>query len=346
MSSKSDFIQFYNQGKNILGAGMVVRTGLGWDPTRQDVPGFASWSDRVLEPALARGVTVLPGIRTLNLDSGGEPYRMPTDAQWTHGLRQIVRMYGPNGVYAKGGSYVINGRTVKVAAHPGFRGLTDYELWNEPNPKGNLNGAMTPARITHLLRIGSAAMRDEARKMGFAINIIGPAIGGIDVAYLEQLWKADNNLFNYIDTLSIHAYMRLPPSKCSPDSLSRLRCVKTFVRIRQFMDSHGGSHVRIGTTEGGFSGDRDSCRGPQVLSESEQRTYSVAVLKFIRARPQLKFDFWITFTVVDGNAKYRYACDSTKYDIAYWEQKLGVYRSDLTLKPWGARYRQLVNEWR
>jgi hypothetical protein len=344
IQSAPEFIQFFNVTKQVLGPGAIVRTGLGWDPTNQNVPGFADWSATVLEPALARDIIILPGIRTLNLDSGG--YRMPTDTQWTNGLRQIVKMYGPNGIYQKGGSYIINGRTVNVAAHPGFNGLVDYELWNEPNTQGNLGGAMTPARITQLLKVGSAAMREEAAKLGFKINVIGPAIGGIDLDYLTKLWNADNNLFNYIDTLTIHAYMRLPPSKCDSSGPTRLRCVETFEKIRNFIDSKGGTHVHLGTTEGGSAGDRGTCTGPQVLSEEKQRDHSVENLLWLRGRPWLKMDFWITSNPIDGTRKYGYACDSGIYDIPYWEDKLGVLRSDLSWKPWGLKLRDLVAVWR
>jgi hypothetical protein len=338
------FIQFFNTTKQVLGIGAIVRTGLGWDPTRQTAPGFPTWSAEVLEPALARGITILPGIRTLNVTQGG--YRMPTDAQWENGLRWIVRMYGPNGIYQKGGSYIMDGRTVQVDPHPSFKGLTDYELWNEPNTQGNLNGAMTPARMVHLLKIGAAAMRAEAARLGFKINVIGPAIGGINIDYLMQLWMTDNNLFSYIDTLSVHAYTRFSPSQCDAFGSKKYRCIASFGEMRKFMDSHGGGHVHIGTTEGGVAGDRGGCTGPQVKSEEEQRDYMVANLEWLRARPYLDFDFWITPKPVDGTRRYGYACNSGEFDIPYWEAKLGVIRPDMTLKPWGARYRDLVNAWK
>ena len=344
IQAEQDYLKFFDVTKQVLGTGAIVRTGLGWDPTQQDVPGFAAWSEKVLEPARARGITILPGVRTLNLSSGG--YRMPTDAQWAHALRQIVRMYGPNGVYQKGGSYLVNGRAVAVAPHPDFAGLTDFELWNEPNTQGNLNGTMTPARITQLLKAGSAAMREEAARLGFTINVIGPAIGGIDLDYLTKLWNADNNLFNYIDTLTIHAYMRLPPSKCDSVGPTRLRCVETFEKIRNFIDSKGGTDVHLGTTEGGSAGDRGTCTGPQVLSEEKQRDHSVENLLWIRGRPWLKLDFWITSNPIDGTKTYSYACDSGKYDIPYWEDKLGVLRPDLSWKPWGLKLRDLVAVWK
>jgi hypothetical protein len=301
------------------------------------------WNESALEPALTRGIRLLPGIRTLNLNAGG--YRMPTDTQWTTGLRHIVRMYGPNGIYKKGGSYNFDGRIVTIAPHSTFAGLTDYELWNEPNTMGNLDGAMTPGRMVHLLKIGSGAMRAEAARLGFKINVIGPAIGGINLPYLQQLWMADNNLFNYIDTLSIHAYTRYSPALCDAFGPKKNRCVLTFAEIRKFMDSHGGARVHLGTTEGGVAGDQGSCTGPQVLSEENQRDYMEENLVWLRSKPELHFDFWITPPPVDKIKTYSYACDSGKFDIPYWATKLGVMRPNMTMKPWGVRYKELYNLW-
>jgi hypothetical protein len=338
-----EYNRFYDQALRALGVGAVVRTGLGWDPTLTSAPGFAQWSMEALEPALARGIRVLPGIRTLNLITG--KYRMPTDTQWATGLREIVRMYGPNGIFQKGGSFEFKGRTLTVEPHPDFPGLTDYELWNEPNTIGNLKGAMTPARMTQLLKIGSEVMRDQASKMGFRINIVGPAIGGISLAYLQELWMADNNLFSYIDTLSIHAYTRYTPDQCTAFGPKRNRCILSFAELRNFMNSHGGAHVHLGTTEGGTAGDQGTCTGPQVLSEENQRDYMEANLTWLRSKPELHFDFWITPPPVDKLKSYSYACDSGKFDIQYWETKLGVMRPDMTMKPWGVRYKELYDLW-
>jgi hypothetical protein len=335
--------RYYDITRSVLGTGAIIRTGLTWEPSKEDVPGFEKWSSTMLQPALARGLTVLPGIRTRG-NLGG--YSMPTDAQWAHGLRQIVRMYGPGGVYARGGTYVKNGRTIRVAAHPGFKGLRDYELWNEPNSNGNLNGNMTPAMAARLLRVGSQAMRDEARRLGFNINIIGPAIGGLDLEYLSNLWQADNQLFRHIDTISFHNYMRLPPWDCNPQGASKRRCVKTLLLIRNFMDTHGGAHVHLGTTEGGYSGDTGNCRGPQVLTEQQQADYTEAALRWYREHPGLDLDFWITYHAIDQTVNYSFPCNSGRFDEHYRKGKLGVVRADLSIKPVGVRFRALLDAWR
>ena len=337
----AEYLSFYATTTQILGSGAVVRTGLGWDPTNQNVPGFAEWSDKILEPALARGIVILPGIRTLDLNRGG--YRMPTDAQWAEGLRAIVRMYGPNGLYKTGGTYNFRGKMTYVAPHPSFQGLKDFELWNEPNTQGDLGGAMTPLRVTQLLKIGSTVMREEAARLGFKVNVIGPAIGGINLDYLKKLKAADANLFKYIDTLSVHAYTRFAASQCNQ---GHDRCVKTFEDVRRYMDANGGAHVHMATTEGGVAGDRGTCIGPQVRTEEQQRDFMVDNLNWIRARPWLKVDFWITPKPVDTPGKYSYPCDSKRLDIPYWESKLGVLRPDMSLKPWAIKYRELVGFWK
>jgi hypothetical protein len=336
-------IQFVNLMRSVLGDGAIMRTGLVWDPTTSPGPNFNRWSADVLETARAGGVTVLPVITTNYTASG---YRMPTDAQWVLGLRGIVRMYGPNGIYKNGGSYVFNGKTIAVAPHPDFKGLYDYELWNEPNARGNLDGAMTPERVVQLVKLGSAAMREEAAKQGFDINILGPAIGSIDMAYLDSLWQIDNAYFSYINTQPFHTYFRFAPTECDPTKPSKARCVKTFDLVRSYLDSHGGSAVHLASTEAGTAGDRGLCLGPQVRSEQEQSTVNTANLLWLRGRPYLKFDFWISSFQVDTTLKYSYACDSKIYDIPYWESKLGLYRADLSMKPWATQWRDLVASWR
>ena len=341
---EEDIIRFYNLTKLVLGSKAIVRNGLVWDPTTQNNPDFARWSAKQLELARERDIIVLPVITTNNFSAGG--YRMPTDAQWTYGLRQIVRMYGPGGVYQKGGTYVYSGRTVTVAPHPSFAGLTDIQIWNEPNAEGNLSGAMTPARIVQLTKIGSAAMREEANKLGFKLNVIGPPIALIDLDYLGKLLAVDSNYLSYADTQTFHAYSRFSPSQCDAFGSSRKNCIKTFEEVRKYLNAHGGTNVHLGVTEAGTAGDRGTCTGPQVRSEELSATINAENLLWLRARPYLKMDFWISTFLIDSTKKYSYACDSGIYDIPYWESKLGLFRADLSMKPWGAKYRDLLNFWR
>jgi hypothetical protein len=338
ISTAAEWIKQAENLKRVVPYGGITRTGLSWYPNRTTTPDFITWGNEVLMPHVSRGLTVLPGIKTL----GGNPYLYPTDAQWTEGLRWIVRMYAPNGIWQKGGYYMVNGNRRNITAHPTFTGLTDFELWNEPNSKGNLGGKMTPAMIVHLLKIGSAAMREEAAKLGTTINIVGPAIGEINLDYLKAMHTADKNLFSYIDTVTFHDYMRENPDTCKAGST---RCVKTYALIRQFLDANGGAHVHIGTTEGGFAGSLDACRPPNVLTEALQSSYSEKVINWLRANPQLDFDFRVTYKLQDGSVKFVGTCGKT-WDPDYWISKLGVIRSDNTLKAWGSRLNQLNILWK
>jgi hypothetical protein len=252
-------------------------------------------------------------------------------------------MYGPGGVFARGGTYTRNGRQISVAPHPGFAGLTDFELWNEPDSNGSINGFMTPPRVAHLIKLGSIAMRQEAARLGFRINIIGPGYGGIEVSDLAGLWQADNTIFQYLDTYSVHAYSRLNVETCRT---TQARCIKNFQQLRDFLDSHGGSRVHLAATEGTYSGTTGTCLGPQVLTEQQQASYAEAALRWLHDRPQLDLDFWISYAPVDEPGSYNYNCDSGIYDNCFYKKKLGVVRPDLTLKPWGARLQYLVNRWR
>lgn len=322
-NSAADFNAFYTSVKSVVGAGAVVRTGLAWDPASQDHPNFDVWSTDTLAPAIAKGVRVLPNIHCP---------RLPTDPQWTNGLRAIVRMYGPGGTYA--------------STHAGFAGLTDFELWNEPNMMGDLGGTMTAAKADHLIKIGAAAIRAEASSMNFRPNVIGFAVGGIDVDYVTQLWKADHTIFASIDTLTVHAYSSSPVATCSTTGPARTHCIQSIQTVRDFLDGHGGSAVHLGTTEGGYAGSSDACRPPNVFTEQVQSQYSADAIRWLRARPALKIDFWMTYHAVDATARYSYACGSGQYDATYWKARLGVVHPDGTLKLWGTEFRDLINGWR
>jgi hypothetical protein len=333
--------RYYDVVKRVTGTGGIIRTGLTWDPTRHNVPDFRSWTATKLQPALAKGLVILPRIST----NGPGGFRIPTDAQWILGLRQIVRVLGPGGIYAKGGTYTRNGYTVSIPAHPGFAGLTDFELWNEPDSRGSVGGTMTPLRTAQLLKAGAIAMRDEASKLGFQINIIGPGFDGVEVADIDKLWRADNTIFKYIDTLTVHAYSRVSVLSCTP-AYAIVRCIRNFELVRAFLDSHGGAHVHLGTTEGGYAGATGTCNGPQVLSEQLQAQYTEEAFKWLRGRPGLDIDFWITYHAIDGTGKYSYGCDSGIYDLDFWEHRLGVVRADLSMKPMGYRMNSLISSWR
>lgn len=340
-NTKAEYEKYFNITRTIFGTGGLFRTGLGWDPTRQTVPGFDQWAYEILQPATDRGVTVVPSVRTINLGSG--ELRIPTDAQWAHGLREVVRVLGPNGVYQKGGTYVINGRTVRVAPHPNFKGITDFEIWNEPESKGDAHGQMTAAKMAKLLKIAASVMRDQASKQGFTVNIMGPGISGFHTDYLRQMKSADPAVFSYMTALTIHAYTRNGASQCKA---GELRCVKSLDMVRTYLNTNGGAHLHLGVTEAGVAGDRGTCLGPQVRTEEQQRDFSTDNFNWMRARPYLKMDFWITTFPYDRVAKYKYACSSQQYDPQYWESKLGVVRADGSMKPWGVKWKQLAAQWR
>jgi hypothetical protein len=339
MDTLAEVTTNYDIAQQIIGADAIIRTGLQWDPVLFNVPDFETWNTLKLVPALARNLRIMPRVSTMS--PGG--YRIPTDTQWTEGLRSIIRMYGPNGNYQKGGTYVRNGRSITVDAHPDFGGMTDFELWNEPDSQGNVGGTMTPAIMARLIRTGSTALRQEALKMGFEVNVIGPGYDGMEVADIDGLWKADNTIFQYLHTLSIHGYSRLTVSKCKP---TVGRCIKALDLIRNYLDTHGGAHLHLASTEGSYSGTQGTCLGPQVLSEETQAAYTEEALRWVRDRPYLKIDFWLTFHPVDDVGSYGFNCDSGIYDNDFYKRKLGVVRLDLTIKHYGATMKYLADLWR
>jgi hypothetical protein len=226
----TDMRHYLDAIAKVTGPGGIVRAPLHWDPFQSSGPSWTKY-DAFLNEVRARDLVWLPEV---HISHDGH-YVMPTQApggwaDWQADIRAAVARYGPGGAYADG--------------HPGFGGITRWEIWNEPNtPTGNAtpnhDGSvdMNPDTAAEILRTGSQAVRGQAAADGWTPEIAGPAIGAIDIAYITRLKAADPAFFSYLDTLTVHVYMSKDPNTCP---IGEVRCIRTLGSLRSWMNANGG----------------------------------------------------------------------------------------------------------
>lgn len=323
----SDMALYLNAIREVTGPGGIVRAPLHWDPYQTSGPSWTKY-DAFISALQSRGLVWLPEIH----ESHNNHYVIPGTSpggwtDWENGIRAIVDHYGPGGTYAQ--------------AHPGFAGMTRFEMWNEPNtPTGNANPTcpscvMAPATAVTILRTGSAAMRSEAAAKHWTPTVVGGVIGSIDMPYIEAEKKADPSLFSYMNTFSVHVYMHDDPDTCPTTDP---RCIRTLGVLRNFMNANGGANVHIGISEGGYSGSNDANRPTyKVVSLAQQASMGKAAIDWIRANPQLMVDFFTPYNPIDKGSKFT---GGNLYN--YWYDHLGAVYTNLAMKPWGVTYRNLI----
>ena len=321
---------------NLVGSGGYIRAPLHWDPTQHPVPDFTRF-DAFLTQAWSRGLMWLPNLVTNVGSTPRTPQSMAGGlAAWQAGVSAIVAHYGPGGAYAQ--------------AHPGFPGITAYEIWNEPNTAtGNANPGcstcqMNPATIDQILQTGSSAIRQQAAQMGFTPEVMGPALGAIDIDYLNSMYAADPSFLSYLDTLSVHLYMNSNPATCTTTVWpTASHCVLTLTTLRAWINGHtpsGSTAPAIAITEGGYSGSGDSCRPANVMSYTDQQNFLTTAFDWIRAHQELGVTLISPFQVID-NQTQTYTC-GTGYAPPYYIESLGAATPTGVLRPGGTAYQALV----
>jgi hypothetical protein len=322
--------------RSVLGANGFLRSPVHWNALARSEPIWSKY-DEYLDRVRAHGLRWIPVI----FESTGDhsfvtPQATPFGlAGWSAAVRDMVARYGPGGSYA--------------AAHPGFPGITTFEVWNEPNTStGNADPAcpsctMRPAVADAIMQTASAAIRSQAAAMHFRPEVIGFGIGSVDLAYLPRLVAADPHVMSAMDALSIHLYMRQAPATC-PTGAGRLAvyCVRSLGPLRQWLDSvsPAGHAPAIAITEGGYAGSNAACRPPNVVSEADQAAWGAQAVAWIQAHPWLRVSLYSPFQPLDAGPA---APDcSTRWNPAFFKQSLGAVRADGTLKPWGLDYRAIA----
>src|SRR5919197_2012178 len=144
----TDMRMYLDAIQKVTGPGGIVRATVHWDPFQTSGPNWSRY-DTFLDEVRARGLRWLPEIHI----SHSSAYVLPSNAPggwatWQANVKAIADRYGPNGAYAQ--------------AHPGFAGITRYEIWNEPNtgtgnatPTHDSSVDMDPAIAAKIEQTGS-----------------------------------------------------------------------------------------------------------------------------------------------------------------------------------------------
>ena len=320
---------------SVVGPGGIVRAPAHWDPSVSGPP-FGKY-DAFVARLTERGMLWMPEI---HLSHHGH-YVLPGDSPggydaWQAGIRAFVNRYQPGGAYAQD--------------HPGFPGITMYEIWNEPNTiTGNTTpehrpGDIDPATIDAVVEAGATAVRQAASDdvgPDFQPAIAGFAIGTIDVPYIQRLIAASSSVWSQLDMLTVHVYQSQPASSCDP---ANPHCIRGLVALRALLDQNDATrHLQLGITEGGYSGSDDSVHPPNVVSEQDQADWGLESIQWILANPQLRVGLYTPFQALDlGNRGY--LGNGHTYDYPYWYEHLGAVKANGAMKPWGRVYRDFIEE--
>jgi hypothetical protein len=322
--------------RSLVGAGGYVRSPIHWNDLVRRYPDWAKY-DAYARRVTAAGLQWLPVIFT---STGNHSFVTPQAtrfgmAGWSKAVRAIVARYGPGGTYAR--------------THPGFSGVTAYELWNEPNTStGNASPAcptcvMAPATADAIVDTGARAVRAQAARMRFRPMVIGFGLGAIDLPYLRRLVQADPHILSALTALSVHLYMTQPPATCpDDDSAAATHCIRSLARLRHYLDtaSPPGHSPDIAITEGGYAGSNSGCRPSNVVSDSLQAQYGTQAIQWMLHRPSLRVRLYSPFQPIDNGTEP--ASCGARWDADAFKASLGAVLSNGALKPWGRAYRALV----
>jgi hypothetical protein len=161
-----------------------------------------------------------------------------------HKMRALFILDYSNKLYDEGNSpYTREGRrafaqwAAAAARHFRNRGIL-WEIYNEPNI-----GFWTPHPSVANYSLLALECAKAIREAAPGENIIGSAVSGIDLSFLEQCFKA--GLLEYWSAVSVHAYRQNNPETVAED----------YRRLRRLIDAYtpAGRHVQIISGEWGYS---------------------------------------------------------------------------------------------
>ncbi len=200
-----------------------------------------------------------------------------------------------------------------------------YEVWNEPNTttgngKSGASGDMAYADLQDIVEAATDAIRDAAANLGIDTPyILGPALGSIDVAYLEGWidWAEANgrrNPLTLYDSQPAHVYAVDDPAL--PGGLAYPRRIRTFSDLRALIDARytgTGDSPDMSMTEwsyacdsrpGGnkFNGETE----PIIWEEPEDGAanaydYTVGLLDQISLHPEWRLTYRPAYHPIDHN---------------------------------------------
>jgi hypothetical protein len=297
-----------------------VRANVNWryiEPREGQIDqGLLAEYDYAVSKARAAGIKVLMliGGNDVPYWASGDPDKY-SDSQGQHWDKR----YPPGRMadYASLVSFTVE--------HFGPMGVSDYEIWNEPNLDAFWSPKPNASRYTDMLRAAYPA----AKAADPTANVILGGLSKNDFVFLEQVYAAGGG--DYFDGVAVHPYAFKeapsthwygrddwgPMQKGDPDRVS-WNCFPGIKEVRASMVANGDSEKKIWATEFGWSVTSQT----DGVSPAKQAEYLTEAFEYVEKFGWMKAMFWYT------------ARDNPFYNGAdYWEARTGLFTTDFQLRP-------------
>ncbi len=297
-----------------------VRANVNWryaEPSQGQIDqGLLAEYDYAVSKARAAGINVLMMIGGNDVPywASGDPNKY-TDSSGQHWDKR----YPPGNMahYADLVSFTV--------AHFSPMGVSDYEIWNEPNLDAFWSPRPNASRYVDMLRAAYPA----AKAASPDANVILGGLSKNDFVFLEQVYAAGGG--DYFDAVAVHPYAFKeapsttwdgrddwgPMQKGDPDRIS-WNCFPGVKEVRASMVANGDSEKKIWATEFGWSVTSQT----DGVSPAKQAEYLTAAFEYVEKFAWMKAMFWYT------------ARDNPFYNGAdQWEARTGLFTTDFQLRP-------------
>ena len=301
----------------LRGAGVRwVRANINWAGLEKDGKGqINSWQlaeyDYAVDRARAAGMQVLLPI------SDGVPYWASSDPkkyvdQW--GGKHWNKMYPPTRMADYGDIVRF------VASHFKAKGVSTYEIWNEPNLVWFWASGPNPAQYVEMLKQGYQAVKSVDPNA----TVIMGGLSKSDFAYLEGVYRAGGRA--YFDAVAVHPYTYgvdptvtwkgvnadEDPSRLSKNSFPAIQ------EIRNTMVANGDSGKQVWITEFGYS----TTSADGGVSETRQAEYLSKAYGYVEKFSWVHSLFW-------------YGARNSPFmgNGDHYEAQFGLMTTDFRLKP-------------
>ncbi len=305
----------------------TVRIDLGWSSLEQEGKGSRSrWyvdkADTFFAHARARGLRVIVTFWETPCWASSAPADLKQDCAgpwWERG----VNRYPP----AEPADFA--DAAAWVAARWG-RDMAALEIWNEPNYSYFFQ---SPAPATDYAALLKAAY-PRVKQVAPDLPVIGPAMLGSDVPFLEALYSA--GIRGYHDGISSHPYnVEADPRDPTP---SRYGDGDSFLlgvpRVREAMVAHDDGDKKLWLTELGWSSCGPGGTSAWCVTPATQARYVADAFRVIR-------DCW---DFVDSVSIYNLR--NTGTDPGDRESQMGLLLKDFTPKPSYSAFQDVLTELR
>lgn len=318
-----------------------VRLDWEWRAVEQR-PGEYRWErlDTLVECARAAGVALLPIVHY------APDWALRRDAK-APGIYQLAPDEASFPAYAR---FLL--ASVRRYGLDGAQPIRHWQVWNEPNLPQFWGPRPDPGAYARLLRTVHrtlAPVRDQVR-------LVHAGLAKSDVAFLHALWAQDPALAETFDVMAVHSYVfdgrdgvRTPEAMDADDAQAALLGFvgslhdpgylgKVF-NLRLFLDLRQGAGKPIWITEMGyFVGP-----APLGLDEAGQAARLTSTVDFIRRRlTDRPFGDGLRARAAGVERLYWFALEDYPAPPGEASGAFGLYRPDGSLRPAGARLRELA----